>query len=113
MTTMGEHKPYGFYERFVKRPQDFLCALLAIIVLSPVLLIVAFLVRIKTGSPILFIQQRPGVNEKVFKLYKFHTMTEERDIQKMNLVRIENFFETCSLTGLFCCGALLTANVVK
>ena len=68
------HKPYGPYERFVKRPQDFLCALLAIIVLSPVLLIVAILVRIKLGSPVLFAQDRPGKNGKVFKLYKFRTM---------------------------------------
>ncbi|MCR4689577.1 MAG: sugar transferase, partial [Saccharofermentans sp.] len=64
------HNPYGPYERFVKRPQDFLCALLAIIVLSPVLLVVAILVRTKLGSPILFTQDRPGRNGKVFKLYK-------------------------------------------
>ncbi|MCR4689574.1 MAG: sugar transferase, partial [Saccharofermentans sp.] len=64
------HNPYGPYERFVKRPQDFVCALLAIIVLSPVLLVVAILVRTKLGSPILFTQDRPGRNGKVFKLYK-------------------------------------------
>lgn len=68
------HKPYGPYERFIKRPQDFLCALLAIIVLSPVLIVVAILVRIKLGSPILFTQDRPGKDGKVFKLYKFRTM---------------------------------------
>lgn len=68
------HKPYGPYERFVKRPQDFLCALLAIIVLSPVLIVVAILVRIKLGSPIFFTQDRPGKDGKVFKLYKFRTM---------------------------------------
>ena len=79
MTTMGEHKPYGFYERFVKRPQDFLCALLAIIILSPVLLIIAFLVRIKLGSPVLFIQERPGLNGKIFKLYKFRTMLQPKN----------------------------------
>ena len=76
---MGQHKPYGPYERWVKRPQDFICALLAIIVLSPILLIVAILVRIKLGSPILFTQDRPGRNGKVFKLYKFRTMLPPKD----------------------------------
>ena len=74
-----KHKPYGPYEKFIKRPQDFLCALLATIVLSPVLLITAILVRIKLGSPILFTQERPGRNGKIFKLYKFRTMTDARD----------------------------------
>ncbi len=69
-----KHKPYGPYERFIKRPQDFLCALLAIILLSPVLVIVAILVRLKLGSPILFTQDRPGKDGKIFKLYKFRTM---------------------------------------
>lgn len=68
------HKPYGPYERFVKRPQDFFCALFAVIVLSPILLVVAILVRIKLGSPILFTQDRPGKDGKVFRLYKFRTM---------------------------------------
>lgn len=74
-----KHKPYGSYERFIKRPQDFLCALLATIVLSPVMLITAILVRIKLGSPVLFTQDRPGRNGKIFKLYKFRTMTDARD----------------------------------
>lgn len=68
------HKPYGLYEKYIKRPQDFLCALLAAIVLSPILIVVAILVRIKLGSPILFSQERPGRNGKIFKLYKFRTM---------------------------------------
>lgn len=71
---MSEYKPYGPYEKFIKRPQDFLCALLATIILSPVLLIIAVLVRIKLGSPVLFTQERPGRNGKIFKLYKFRTM---------------------------------------
>lgn len=71
---MKKHKPYGIYEKFFKRPQDFLCALLAIIVLSPVMLITAILVRIKLGSPVLFTQDRPGKDGKIFKLYKFRTM---------------------------------------
>lgn len=74
-----KHKPYGPYEKYIKRPQDFLCALLSIIVLSPVLLIVAILVRIKLGSPVLFTQERPGRNGKIFKLYKFRTMLPPKD----------------------------------
>lgn len=70
----------GIYERFVKRPQDFCCALLATVCLSPVLAITAFLVRVKLGSPVLFVQERPGLNGRVFKLYKFRTMTDARDI---------------------------------
>ena len=74
-----KHKPYGPYEKYVKRPQDFLCALLATIVLSPVLIVVAILVKIKLGSPVLFTQERPGRNGKVFKLYKFRTMLPPKD----------------------------------
>lgn len=69
----------GFYEKYIKRPQDFICALLAIIVLSPVILITAILVRIKLGSPIIFKQKRPGLNGKIFSLYKFRSMTDEKD----------------------------------
>lgn len=58
---------------------DFTLSLLAIIVLSPILIIVAFLVKIKIGSPVLFTQDRPGMNEKVFQIYKFRTMTNEKD----------------------------------
>lgn len=73
-----EHKK-GFYEKYIKRPQDFLCALLACIVLSPVMLVIAILVKIKIGSPVLFAQERPGLHGEIFKLYKFRTMTNERD----------------------------------
>lgn len=73
------HKPYGPYERFLKRPLDAFLATGAIIVLSPIWIIVAILVRIKLGSPVLFTQDRPGKDEKVFRLYKFRTMTDERD----------------------------------
>lgn len=69
-----KHKPYGIYEAYIKRIQDFMCALLALIILSPVLVIVALLVKVKLGSPILFVQERPGRDEKIFKLYKFRTM---------------------------------------
>lgn len=74
-----KHKPYGPYERFVKRPLDCFLAILAFIVLSPVIGITALLVRIKLGSPVLFSQKRPGRDEKPFKLYKFRTMTDEKD----------------------------------
>ena len=73
------HKPYGLYEKLIKRPQDFLCALLAIVVLSPVMFITAILVAVKLGRPVLFKQERPGKNEKIFQIYKFRTMTDERD----------------------------------
>ena len=58
---------------------DFILSLCAIIVLAPVLLIIAILVKIKLGSPVLFRQKRPGLNEEIFTLYKFRTMTDERD----------------------------------
>lgn len=74
-----KHQPYGPYERFFKRPQDFLCSMVAIFILSPIILAVAILVRIKLGSPVLFKQERPGRDNKIFMLYKFRTMTDERD----------------------------------
>ena len=67
------------YRKYFKRVMDFVLSLLAIIVLSPVLLIVAILVRTILGSPVLFAQERPGKDEKIFKLYKFRTMTDEKD----------------------------------
>lgn len=69
----------GIYRRYIKRPMDIILSLLAIIVLSPVMLIIALLVRIKLGSPVIFKQKRPGLNEKMFTLYKFRTMTDARD----------------------------------
>ena len=73
-----EHKK-GIYEKYIKRMLDFILSLIALICLSPVLLIVSILVRTKLGSPIIFKQQRPGKNEKIFTLYKFRTMTDEKD----------------------------------
>lgn len=67
------------YRKFLKRPMDFILSLLAIIVLSPILIIIAILVRVKLGSPVLFKQERPGLNERIFTLYKFRTMTDEKD----------------------------------
>lgn len=74
-----QHQPYGPYERFFKRPIDIFCALAAIIVFSWLYILVAILVRVKLGSPVIFCQERPGKDEKIFKLYKFRTMTDERD----------------------------------
>ena len=75
----SSHKPYGPYEKYIKRPLDAFLATGALIVFSPILLITAVLVRVKLGSPVLFCQERPGKDEKIFKLYKFRTMTDERD----------------------------------
>ncbi|EOS8016778.1 sugar transferase [Enterococcus hirae] len=68
-----------FYQLFGKRILDILLSGIALIVLSPIILIVGFLVRIKLGSPIIFKQERPGKSEKIFSMYKFRTMTDERD----------------------------------
>lgn len=67
------------YAKYLKRMIDFTLALIALIVLSPILLIVAILVKTKLGSPIVFKQERPGLNEKIFTLYKFRTMTDAKD----------------------------------
>lgn len=67
------------YGKFVKRLIDIIVSGLGLIILSPVLLILCILVRVKLGSPVLFTQERPGKDEKIFKLYKFRSMTDERD----------------------------------
>ena len=67
------------YKKYIKRILDFICSLVAIIILSPIFLILWILVKIKLGTPVLFKQERPGLNEKVFTLYKFRTMTDEKD----------------------------------
>lgn len=104
----------GFYEKYVKRPQDFFCALTALIVLSPVLFIVAVLVRCKMGSPVIFKQARPGLNEKIFYLYKFRTMTDEKD-EHGNLlpddVRLTKFGKWLRSTSLDELPALI--NILK
>ena len=75
---MTGHKQ-GIYEKFIKRPQDFCCAAIATVLLSPILAGTAIAVRVNLGSPVLFKQDRPGKNGKVFKLYKFRSMTDARD----------------------------------
>lgn len=67
------------YRKYLKRPLDFIVALIGLIVFSPLMIVIAILVRTKLGSPVIFKQPRPGLNEKVFALYKFRTMTDECD----------------------------------
>lgn len=94
------------YRYFFKRFFDFVLSLIAIIILSPVYIIVAILVRVKLGSPVIFTQERPGKDEKIFKMYKFRTMTDERDengellpdIQR--LTRFGRFLRNSSLDEL-------------
>lgn len=96
----------GIYRRFIKRPMDFTLALIAIIALSPVLLMVAVLVRTKLGSPVLFKQERPGLKEKIFRMYKFRTMTDERDENgnllpdSLRLTKFGRFLRSTSLDEL-------------
>jgi lipopolysaccharide/colanic/teichoic acid biosynthesis glycosyltransferase len=93
----------GFYEKYIKRLLDIICSLSAIIVFSWLYLIIAFLVRIKLGSPVLFKQPRPGKNEKIFNMYKFRTMTDEKDKDGNLLpdeVRLTKFGKALRATSL-------------
>lgn len=97
------HKPYGPYEKYFKRPLDFCCGLAAVLVFGWLYIIIAILVRIKLGSPVLFTQDRPGKNEKVFKLYKFRTMTDEKDVNGNLLpdeIRLTKFGKMLRATSL-------------
>ena len=93
----------GFYERFIKRPQDFILSLVALIVMSPVFLVLAILVRAKLGSPVIFKQERPGLNGRIFTLYKFRSMSDARD-ENGNLlpdeVRLTRFGKILRSTSL-------------
>lgn len=103
---MKNHKPYGIYERCFKRPIDIFCSLLTLLVFWWLLLIIAILVRVKLGSPVLFKQERPGKNEKIFRLYKFRTMTDERDEEgnllpdEVRLTKFGRFLRKSSLDEL-------------
>lgn len=94
------------YAKYFKRPMDFILALVALIVLSPILLITAILVKIKLGSPVIFKQARPGLNEKIFHLYKFRTMTNEKDASgnllpdDQRLTKFGKFLRSTSLDEL-------------
>lgn len=76
---MSVKRKRGFYEKYIKVPQDVFLAILALIILSPVLLVLAILVRIKLGSPIIFVQERSGRYGKEFNMYKFRSMSDKRD----------------------------------
>ena len=93
----------GIYQRYIKRILDILCALAALTVFGWLYIIVAILVRVKLGSPVLFTQPRPGKDEKIFKLYKFRTMTDARD-EEGNLlpddVRLTPFGRSLRSTSL-------------
>lgn len=96
----------NIYRNHLKRPMDAILSFIAFIILSPVLLIVAMLVRIKLGSPIIFKQERPGLNEKIFTLYKFRTMTDKRDENgellpdSVRLTKFGKFLRSTSLDEL-------------
>lgn len=91
------------YRKYIKRLLDIIMAAAGIIVLSPVMLVTAFLVRVKLGSPVIFKQKRPGKNERIFEMYKFRSMTDERD-QDGNLlpdeVRLTEFGKKLRATSL-------------
>ena len=96
-------KSNGLYCKLIKRFMDFLIAALSIIIFSPLLIILAILVRVKLGGPVIFKQERPGLNGKVFKLYKFRTMTDAKD-ENGNLLddeyRLTSFGKKLRLTSL-------------
>lgn len=73
------HIPYGLYEKYIKRSMDVILSTGALIILSPVMIVIAFLVRVKLGTPVIFMQKRPGKNGKIFDNYKFRTMTDKCD----------------------------------
>ena len=97
-----KHK-VGFYEKYIKRTLDICLSGGALLILWPVLLITAILVRIKLGSPVIFCQERPGKDEKIFKLYKFRSMSDLRDAEGNLLpdeVRLTKFGRLLRSTSL-------------
>ena len=75
------HEPYGIYEKYLKRVFDCVISLCGLVICSPIIGMIAVFVRLKLGAPVLFQQERPGKDERIFKLYKFRTMTSERNLQ--------------------------------
>ncbi|MBR1876937.1 MAG: sugar transferase [Lachnospiraceae bacterium] len=91
------------YKRYIKRILDILLSLFAVVILSPVYIILSLLVRFKLGSPVLFKQKRPGLHGKIFNLYKYRTMTDERDENgelKSDEVRLTPFGKKLRSTSL-------------
>lgn len=101
-----KHKPYGPYERFIKRFFDVLLCSIALVCFCWLYAIIAILVRVKFGSPVLFSQKRPGKGEKIFRLYKFRSMTDERDAEgnllpdEVRLTKFGKFLRSTSLDEL-------------
>lgn len=96
-------KNKGLYEKYFKRLLDILLSGLALIVLLPVILVVAFLVKTKLGSPVIFKQERPGKDEKIFSMYKFRTMTDQKDSEGnllLDSVRLTAFGKMLRSTSL-------------
>jgi len=102
--TVGNKK--GIYEKYIKRPQDFIISLVVIIVISPLMLITALIVLFFIGSPVIFKQKRPGYKEKIFTMYKFRTMTNEKDDDNQllsdaaRLTKLGKFLRSTSLDEL-------------
>lgn len=94
------------YKKYIKRMLDFILSLMAFIILMPFMLIIYILVRIKLGKPAIFKQQRPGKDEKIFTLYKFRTMTEQKDEEgnllpdEQRLTKFGKFLRSTSLDEL-------------
>ena len=100
---MTKKRNRRIYERFVKTPQDIILAIFALLFIWPVMLVVAILVRVKLGAPIIFKQERAGKNGKAFYMYKFRTMSDEKD-ENGNLlsdeVRLGKFGKALRSTSL-------------
>lgn len=96
----------GYYRKFIKRFIDLMVSLLLIILLGPLLMFISLLIRINLGSPITFKQKRPGLNEEIFTMYKFRTMTNEKDENgellpdKYRLTKLGKFLRSTSLDEL-------------
>lgn len=103
---MSNHKPYGVYERFIKRPLDCILSTIALVVLSPLLFVIAVLIKKDMGSPILFKQHRIGLNNKEFSMYKFRSMTDARDENGVflpddqRITKLGNFIRKTSIDEL-------------
>jgi len=100
------HKPYGPYEKYIKRPLDCVLATGALVLMSPIMGATAIAVRKNLGTPVLFSQERPGKDEKIFRLYKFRSMTDERDAEgnllpdEIRLTKFGKFLRSTSVDEL-------------
>ena len=105
------------YRKYIKRLLDIICALLALICFGWLYIIVAVLVRIKLGSPVLFSQERPGKNEKIFKVHKFRTMSDAKDANgkllhdSQRLGKFGAILRKCSLDELPCVFNILSGDM--